>query len=57
MSTPADPLPHEAIMAGYFVACEFGIYEKRAFDLAERMYVAMIGAQKNVDCHTAGSDR
>jgi len=43
----AQPDPtHEQMIAGYKVACSFGVYERRAFDLAEAMYVAMTLANK-----------
>ncbi len=38
---PVNPA-HESMMAGYEIAKAFGVYEARAFDLAERLYRAMI---------------
>jgi len=42
---PATVQPsHEALMAGYKVACAFGVYESQAFNLAEKMFAAMKSA-------------
>lgn len=35
---------HEQMMAGYAVACSFGVFEARAFDLAEQMHRALAAA-------------
>ena len=35
---------HEQMLAGYAVACQFGVYERKAFDLAEAMFKAMNAA-------------
>lgn len=32
---------HEQLMAGYEISCKFGVYESKAFDLAEQMFKAM----------------
>jgi hypothetical protein len=40
---PVKPT-HEQMMAGYKVSCGYGVLEARAFDLAERMYQAMLAA-------------
>lgn len=41
----SDPKPtHAQVMAGYAVACKYGVFESRAFDLAEAMWTAMQGA-------------
>lgn len=42
---PEYIVPHEQMLAGYAVACRFGIYESRALDLAEAMWRAFQAAQ------------
>lgn len=39
-AAPAKPTHHQ-IMDGYEVACRYGVYENRAFKLAEEMFAAM----------------
>jgi hypothetical protein len=39
--------PHAVSMAAYEVAKRFGVYEARAFDLADEMWLAMRGALLN----------
>jgi hypothetical protein len=36
---------HNQMMAGYEVACKYGVYESKAFTLAEEMFKAMLGAE------------
>ena len=38
---PQQEPTHETLLAGYKVACSFGVYESNAFKLAEKMYSAM----------------
>lgn len=52
-------LTHEQMMAGYVVACRFGVLEARAFDLAEQMFKAMNAAVAVIpaappECETEG---
>lgn len=39
-------MTHEQAMAGYTVACRFGVLEARAFNLAEQMWKAFQGKEK-----------
>jgi hypothetical protein len=43
LAAPVQP-SHETLMAGYKVACAFGVYESQAFNLAEKMFAAMKSA-------------
>lgn len=38
------PYTHAMKMAGYDVSCKYGVYEARAFDLADEMYSSMLAA-------------
>lgn len=38
------PYTHAMKMAGYDISCKYGVYEARAFDLADEMYSSMLAA-------------
>lgn len=52
---PKQP-SHEALMKGYKVACDFGIYESNAFKLAEKMYAAMLETAQLAPVQQSRSD-